>query len=438
MMVPEGKKTALRGIDIPSDEILNNCIHCGLCLATCPTYSLTGLEQSSPRGRIRLIKSVTEGSLSFSRDFIYEMNFCLDCRACETACPAGIKYGSLLESTRAQIYKGKSDGKIRWLTQWFFLNWLIGNQQRLKFFAHLLRGLQRYGLIRYNVSEIKHKVLRHKFYQLQSLIPKISIKFSTNILSERTVPSGQSQYRVLVLTGCIMDVAFSSVNEDTVKLLLRHNCEVIVPRGQGCCGSLHAHNGDLNGARKLAIHNIELFSKFEFDYIIVNSAGCSAFMKEYGEILKNNTLMSKQAKIISNRVKDIVEFLDETGFRPSKKENRFLGKKIAYHDACHSIHVQHISEQPRKLIRSVPGIEYVELHDASWCCGSAGIYNITHYTDSMQILKRKINAIRYASPDVLVTGNPGCLIQIQHGLNQEGLKIELLHTATFLRDACGI
>jgi glycolate oxidase iron-sulfur subunit len=237
-----------------------------------------------------------------------------------------------------------------------------------------------------------------------------------------------------------MDVAFAHVNEDTVQLLLHHGCEVIVPREQQCCGSLQAHNGDIAGARKLAQYNIDLFSRYNFDYIVMNSAGCGAYMKEYGKIFRDDTIFAEKAKAISDRVKDVTEFLDETGFFPvdQKSKSPFYGKKVTYHDACHLVHAQCISEQPRKLIKSITGIEYIELRESTWCCGSAGIYNITHYDDSMQILKRKIDNIKEAGSDILVTGNPGCLIQIQHGLNQRGLQIELLHTATFLRRACGI
>jgi len=237
-----------------------------------------------------------------------------------------------------------------------------------------------------------------------------------------------------------MDIAFAHVNEDTVKLLQYHDCEVIIPKEQQCCGSLQAHNGDIAGALKLAKHNIELFSQYDFDYILMNSAGCGAYMKEYGKLFQHNAILAQKAESLSSRVRDITEFLDETGFHPlvSKNENPFYGKKVAYHDACHLVHAQHISEQPRNLIKSIAGIEYVELRESSWCCGSAGIYNIAHYNDSMQILKRKIDNVTEACPDILVTGNPGCLIQIQHGLKQRKLQVELLHTATFLRRACGI
>jgi glycolate oxidase iron-sulfur subunit len=438
-MRTEGKKAGFTGINIPSDELLNNCIHCGLCLPTCPTYSITGLERSSPRGRIRLIKAVAEGKLSVSKEFIYEMHLCLDCQACESACPAGIKYGSLIETARAQIYQGKHGNTVALYGKRILLSWLFANHLRLKQFARILGLIQSLGIQSFIAKGRKIKLFSKKLYGIISLAPIVSKTFSTDTLAKRTKPSCESRYCVIFLTGCIMDVAFADVNEDTVQLLLHHGCEVIVPREQQCCGSLQAHNGDIVSARKLAQHNIELFSKYDFDYIVMNSAGCGAYMKEYGKIFQDDAVFAEKAISISNKVKDVTEFLDETGFFPvdQKRKNPFYGKKVTYHDACHLVHAQRISEQPRKLIRSIKGIEYIELQESTWCCGSAGFYNITHHNDSMQILKRKIDNIREACPDILVTGNPGCLIQIQQGLKNDGLQVELLHTATFLRRACG-
>jgi glycolate oxidase iron-sulfur subunit len=439
-MMTAGKKTAFTGSDIPSDEFLNNCIHCGLCLPTCPTYSLTGLERSSPRGRIRLIKAVAEGKLPISKEFIYEMNFCLDCQACETACPAGIHYGSLVEAARAQIYQGKYENALVFYCKRILLSWLFASHFRLRQVAKLLRIVQAFGLRSFLDKGRKIKLISRKLHGLQALAPIVSKTFSTDSLFERMLPASNPRYRVIFLTGCIMDIAFANVNEDTVQLLLHHGCEVIIPKEQKCCGSLQAHNGDIAGAKSLARYIIRLFSRHDFDFIVMNSAGCGAYMKEYGNIFENDSTIAEEAKAISRRVKDVSEFLDETGFFPidNVSATPFYGKKVTYHDACHLVHTQHISMQPRKLIKAVKGIQYVELQEANWCCGSAGIFNITHFEDSMKILQRKVDNIKQADPDVLVTGNPGCLIQIQHGLNQEGMKVELLHTATFLRRACGV
>jgi glycolate oxidase iron-sulfur subunit len=437
-MKKAGESTIFRGINIPSDEILNNCIHCGLCLPTCPTYVLTNLERSSPRGRIRLMKSVVEGKLPISREFIYEMEFCLDCQACETACPAGIKYGSLVEAARAQIFEGKYGSKIGWSVKKLLLSWMFARHERVKFLARILRVYQKTGIQTFIEKYGLLKAVSKKLYALQSLAPKISNVFISDILAEMIYPKTKVQYSVIFLTGCIMDVAFSDVNNDTIQLLLQHGCKVIIPKGQRCCGSLQAHNGDSTGARELARHNIELFFQFHPDYLVMNSAGCGAFMKEYGDLFADDPDLNEKALFISKRTRDITEFLLEIGFLNSQKKLslRYAGKRITYHDACHLIHSQKISEQPRELIRSVPGIEFVELPEAAWCCGSAGIYNITHFDSSMQLLRKKIENIRNLNPDIIVTGNPGCMLQLQYGLQKEGLAVELLHTATFLRRAC--
>jgi glycolate oxidase iron-sulfur subunit len=236
-----------------------------------------------------------------------------------------------------------------------------------------------------------------------------------------------------------MDVAFADVNQDTIELLLHHGCEVVIPRKQNCCGSLQAHNGDMIGAREMARRNVLLFAGIGVEAIVMNSAGCGAFMKEYAHVFAEEPGLAQPAQEVSKKTKDVTEFLDAIGFRPAKGgESTFRGKRVTYHDACHLAHTQKITQEPRRLIRSVPETTFVELPESSWCCGSAGIYNVVQYDSAMQLLDRKLSNVRATAPDIIVTGNPGCMLQIQHGLRKEGLAIEILHTATFLRRACGI
>jgi len=297
-------------------------------------------------------------------------------------------------------------------------------------------------------------LLSKKLDAIQPLSPSISQKFSSDELPEVILPVGKPRYRVGFLTGCIMDVAFADVNMDTVRLLLHHGCAVFVPRGQACCGSLQAHHGGLEAAREMARHNIELFDRGDLDFIVLNSAGCGAFMKEYGHVFSDDAEWGPRARRVSSKTKDLTEFLVETGFWPRKlvegseksdhllavdsAATRLSGKRVSYHDACHLVHTQKISTQPRELLKLVPGIEYVELPEASWCCGSAGIYNIVRYDDSMKMLDRKVENIQKIHPDVIVTGNPGCMLQIQHGLRKKGVNVDLMHTATFLWRACDV
>ena len=450
----EATSSAFRGVDIPNYDVLINCMHCGLCLPTCPTYALTGLEKSSPRGRIRLIKAVADGELPVTDGFVREMNFCLDCQACETACPAGVKYGSLVEAAREQIARGGYEGIATRFTKKVVMEWTFMRQGRLKILARFMRLYENTGLKWFLLKTGLLKLFSNKLDAIQPLSPSISKKFSSDQLPEVILPTGKPRFKVGFLTGCIMDVAFADVNMDTVRLLLHHGCAVVVPRGQACCGSLQAHNGGLEAAREMAKHNIRLFDRDDLEYIVLNSAGCGAFMKEYGHVFSDDPEWGPRATRVSNKTKDVTEFLVETGFWPAgfpdgsgKREHleapvsvaaRLKGKRVGYHDACHLVHTQKISAQPRELLKSVPGIEYVELPEASWCCGSAGIYNIVRYDDSMKMLDRKVQNIQLIHPDVIVTGNPGCMLQIQHGLREKGLSIELMHTATFLWRACEV
>jgi len=448
----EAAPSPFQGVDIPSYDVLTNCMHCGLCLPTCPTYALTGLEKSSPRGRIRLIKAVADGDLPITKNFVREMNFCLDCQACETACPAGVKYGSLVEAARAQIFRGGYEGAASNLIKKSMLEWTFLKQDRLKVLARVMRLSERSGLRWFLQKTGALRIISRKLDAIQPLTPSISSEFSSNLLPEIIRPEGKPRYRVGFLTGCIMDVAFADVNLDTINLLLHHDCEVVVPRGQACCGSLQAHNGGMGTARELARRTIELFDRDDLDFIVLNSAGCGAYMKEYGHVFAEDAQWRERAARVSSKVRDLTEFLVETGYWPTKQARSVFslkngdsdrqarrslkGLRVSYHDACHLVHTQKISSQPRELIKAIQGIEYAELPESTWCCGSAGIYNIVHYEDSMKLLDRKIGNIERARPDVIVTGNPGCLLHIQHGLKQKGIDVQLLHTATFLWRAC--
>ncbi|HLF19170.1 MAG TPA: (Fe-S)-binding protein [Bacteroidota bacterium] len=434
--------SAFQGVDIPNYDVITNCMHCGLCLPLCPTYALTGLEKSSPRGRIRLIKAVADGELPITDGFVNEMNFCLDCQACETACPAGVKYGSLVEAARTQIFLGNHESFTSKVLKRVFLRWFFSRHARLKMLAKILRFHDQSGLKRFLEKTGFLKLLAKKLHDVQALSPHISEHFSSDSLPEVISRVPHARYRVGFLTGCIMDVAFTNVNEDTVELLLQHDCEVVVPKGQGCCGSLQAHYGDRQAARQMARRNIEIFDRYSLDYIIMNSAGCGAFMKEYGHLFENETGFAEKAKRISERTLDITEFLAMVGLNVPMSRNSFLsslyGKRISYHDACHLVHTQKVSQQPRALLCSVPGVQFVELPESTWCCGSAGIYNVVRHEDSMKLLDRKVGHVMSIMPDVLVTGNPGCQVQIQYGLEKQGLSTRLMHTATFLRKVCEV
>ena len=423
------------GIDIPSDDVLTNCMHCGLCLPVCPTYAITGREKSSPRGRIRLIKAVAEGTLDITKGFVDEMNFCLDCQACETACPAGVKYGSLVESARNQIRIQRKDSEFALTMKWIFLRNVLSKKYLLNIVSKLIGVYQSSGLETVFKNSFVVKKLFPKLFKLQFLSPRIDGRFFDDIYPEIVFPHNAPKYTVGFLSGCIMNVAFAHVHEDTVKVLLHHDCKVIIPKKQVCCGSLQAHYGDFEVARELAKKNIDEFLKYDLEAIVMNSAGCGALMKEYGHYLHDDVEYSEKAALLSSKVKDITEFIYEIGMKKPSKE---FVHRVSYHDACHLIHSQKISKEPRDLIKSIPGIDFVELNEASWCCGSAGIYNVTQHEDSMNILDRKMNNVKETQAEFLVANNPGCLTQIEYGCSQHNVKTKIVHFATLLRTVYGL
>lgn len=414
-------------IKIP-DELLIQCMHCGMCLPVCPTYNLTLLEKSSPRGRIKLIKEVEDGNLPITDDFVNEMYFCLDCQACQSVCPAGVKYGWLVESARAKIFSFGKDKQA--LVKKLIFRFVFASNSVFKFFARIVRLYQKrlrwliYGLGIYRL--IPKRIIR-----IEELSPEIQNEFSDEILPEVLSPKGKARYKVGFLTGCFMNVMYSKINLDTVEVLLENECEVYIPKKQVCCGSIMAHYGDIEMAKKLARKNIEVFSNYDLDAIVINSAGCGAFMKEYGELFKNDSdeIFREKARHISEITKDVNEFLCEINF---KKPEAWINLKVTYHDACHLAHTQKITSEPRTIIKSIDGIDFVEMDESTWCCGSAGIYNILRYEDSMKILDRKLKNILSTGAEVVLTANPGCHAQIEYGLKKEKVNVKVMHPISLL------
>lgn len=419
---------------LPHDDILQQCIHCGMCLATCPTYDLTKLERSSPRGRIRMIKAVAHKEMELSALFADEMNFCLDCQACETACPAGVKYGRMVEAARVLVDEAGLTPKFQLLIKRFALRKIIASRFWLKFFSRLLWFYQRSGLQKFVRATGLLKVLSKKLPEIEKLSPQIADHFSDSRIKEIELPDGEIKYKTAFHFGCLMNTMFADINLDTIEVLKAAGCKVITPKDQVCCGSLMAHNGDMEFALNLARKNIDSFEKREYDYLISNSAGCGAFMKDYAHLLEDDPVYSEKARIFSSKVKDIMEFLAELKLSVvSKLEPGLEPELVTYHDACHLAHAQKVSVQPREVIKSLPGIKYIELEEASWCCGSAGIYNVVRYEDSIVQLQRKMKNIRNTGANIVLTGNPGCLGQIKHGAEKFDVNVEVLHPVTLIK-----
>lgn len=405
-----------------SDDLLTQCMHCGLCLPVCPTYALTGLEKNSPRGRIRLMKSVMNDSLPMTAAFMNEMYFCLDCQACQTACPAGVKYGELVESARAIV-----EQKKRFPLKNFIIRNFVERRKILQALTVCIRFVQDSFLEKTILWFLKKSF--HSLFGRLKLMPRVSSEPAFETIPEISEPRGDVRGTVAVLTGCVMDVFYADVNRDTVDVLLMNSWRTVIPQDQVCCGSLGGHNGDAEYSKGLAKKNIDAFEKYDADYYVINSAGCCAFMKRYGELLSDDPEYSERSRRFSKKVKDFSEFIYITGF---KKPRHGIDKPTVYHEPCHLIHTQKISNEPRSIIGEVAGDNFRELDEATWCCGSAGIYNVLRFEDASKLLDRKIDNIKKSGASLVVTGNPGCLAQIESGVKKEGLDIEVLHPATLL------
>jgi glycolate oxidase iron-sulfur subunit len=429
--LPSPPRSHLRNLDY---SVVQQCMHCGLCLPTCPTYDATKLERNSPRGRIALMRSIADGNLEPTKGFADEMYFCLGCLACMTACPAGVNYAELFEHARAEAEEsGVLKSPQRSLIRNFTLRWLFMDLNRLQLAGLFLRLYQQLGF----QSLIRRcgilKLLPQRLRELESMTPQIQDRFSADLISPVTAPLGLKKYRVALLTGCAQDLIFSDVNRDTAEVLARNGCEVITPPQQHCCGSLHAHNGEWTLAQILARKQIDQFPPEQFDAIITNAAGCGSHLKHFAKLLRDDPAYLSRAHLWDQKVKDIHEWLVEIGITPPPANTP--EQSVTYHEACHLCHGQKITAQPRQLLRSIPNLKLVELPESAWCCGSAGIYNLIQPEMANDLLNRKVTHIKTTRAHIVATGNPGCLLQIQNGLRQAPLPIRVVHPVTLLAEA---
>jgi glycolate oxidase iron-sulfur subunit len=409
-------------------------MHCGLCLPTCPTYDATKLERNSPRGRIALMRAIADDRLEPSRLFADEMYFCLGCLACMTACPAGVNYAELFEHARAEAEgSGVLNSPKRNLIRYFTLRWLFMDLSRLQLAGAVLRLYQQLGLQKLVRASGLLKLLPKRLQELEAMTPEIRPAISSDLISAVTAPIGEKKYRVAMLTGCVQDLMFSDVNLDTVEVLARNGCEVITPADQHCCGSLHAHNGEWETAQLLARKQIQQFPPEQFDAIITNAGGCGSHLKHFSHLLKDDPLLSERAKLWDTKVKDIHEWLCEIGIKPPAISAP--PQMVTYHESCHLCHGQKITTQPRQVLRAIPNLKLIELGESSWCCGSAGIYNLVQPEMAGDLLRRKMKHIRATEAPIVATGNPGCLAQLISGARAEGICLRVVHPVTLLAEA---
>ena len=416
-------------------SVVQQCMHCGLCLPTCPTYDATKVERNSPRGRIALMRSIADGKLEATKAFADEMYFCLGCLACMTACPAGVNYAELFEHARAEAEQsGVLDSPKRDAIRGFTLRWLFMDLNRLQLVGHVLRLYQQLGLQAFIRRSGIMKLMPKRLREMEAMTPTVQDKFSADLIAPVTPPAGTKKYRVAMLIGCAQDLIFSDVNRDTVEVLARNDCEVITPSEQNCCGSLHAHNGEWELAQRLARRNIDQFPPEQFDAIITNAGGCGSHLKHYAKLLEGDVAYEARAHEWDRKVKDIHEWLAQIGIK-APASNGAAEQVVTYHESCHLCHGQKIVNQPRQMLKAIPGVKLVELFESNWCCGSAGIYNITQPEMAGELLERKMKHIRTTKCEVVATGNPGCLLQIVNGAKQEGLPLRVAHPVTLLAEA---
>ena len=411
----------IAALDIPE---LYRCVHCGLCLNQCPTYRVLRLEPESPRGRIHLVKAAADGRLTLNENFQEHLYLCLLCRACETACPSGVQYGRIAEAAREEL--GPPGSKLARRILNLVFTRLLPYPRRLRLVATLLRFYQRSGLAR-----LIQPLLPPKLQRMSAMLPEIPRQFFT--APRASLPAtGQHRATVGFLNGCVMPILFGNINEATVRVLQRNGCAVVIPEKQICCGALNTHNGETVAAKKMARQNIDAFLDAGVDAVIVNAAGCGAAMKEYGHLLRDDPQYAAKADRFSSLVKDAGEFLVSIGL---------IGKlgavpmTVTYQDPCHLAHGQRVRSQPRDLLRAIPQLKLVEMAGSDRCCGSAGIYNITHPEMSQQLLKEKMQSIADTGLNGVVAPNPGCMLQLRFGAQQYGPKVAVYHLMDLIERA---
>src|SRR5467141_5036160 len=422
-----GHVSGFSGADKPSYDDYARCVHCGLCLNNCPTYKLWGLEADSPRGRIRQMVLVDQGRLPLGETFVKHIDQCLDCRACETACPSGVEYGKLVEAARAQIEQNYRRPFFSRLARDFVFRRLLPYPDRIAIVARVLRIYQRSGM--QSLARATGILYLLGLAERERLLPPIDRKFFFSQLG-RTFPAvGPRRARVALFAGCIAQVSFSALHNATIRVLTANGCEVVVPAGQLCCGALAAHAGVRDAARELARKNLSVFLRKDFDAIITNAAGCGSALKEYHHLFSQSEEEHSQACEFAAKTRDVTEFLAALGLTARLKP---LPIRVTYQDSCHLLHGQKIREAPRALLHAIPNLDFVELPYSEICCGSAGVYNITQTETSLELLAEKMRHAQSTRAQTIVTANPGCLLQLRAGAAIHRTSQEVLHVVELL------
>jgi glycolate oxidase iron-sulfur subunit len=419
------------GEDVPEPDLLRACVHCGMCLSSCPTYRITGQEMSSPRGRLWMMGAVATNRLKLLDPvFDEQMYQCLNCRACEAVCPSGVHYGPLVEASRAQLEQHRSRPFWQRALRSVTLGWLFADDRRMRRLAAGLRLYQRSGAAAMLQRSGFLRVLGLE--EMEAMLPPVA---------QRPLVPGQERWsavdgdrEVQLFNGCVMGTAFADTNRAAARVIARNGASVDVPVGQQCCGALQVHSGMMEQARRLARANIDAFEAAGSPTVVVTAAGCGAALKEYGYLLKDDPAYAIRAEQFSSRVADTTEYLAQ---HPLRQPTHRVERTVTYQDPCHLAHAQRIVEQPRSLLRSIPGLRVIEMRESSLCCGSAGIYNLIRREMAEALGDRKArHAIATGAVEV-VTANPGCYLQVASSLRRQGAKMRVRHIADLLDEAYG-
>ncbi len=406
-------------------QALAQCVHCGFCLEQCPTYVRLGLEMHSPRGRIHLIDALRAGRVSATPSLLESLDLCLQCRACETACPSGVRFGAIMESSRALVVE--RGAPLSWRARNLTLRWALGSPARLRTVFGALRLYQRSGVQSLVRGTRLAKLLPRSLASAEASLPPLPRSSFSPPARDQARRDVNARRTVALLTGCVMPHLYPRVHEATVRVLRRLGFEIVPPPGQTCCGALSLHAGDAAFARRLARQTIDAFEGA--DVVIVNAAGCGAAMKEYGDLLAGDPDYAQRAKAFSVRVRDVLEFVAGLPFAERLGE---VSAVVTYQDSCHLTHAQGVREAPRRILRAIPGLELREMQASDRCCGSAGLYSIAQPSLALRILDDKMADVAATGADVIATANPGCMMQLELGLRRSGARGEVVHLIELL------
>lgn len=417
--------------DPPRPDLISACVHCGFCLTTCPSYRVIGKENDSPRGRIYLMDAINKGEAPLSPASIAHFDSCLGCLACTTACPSGVQYDQLIAAVRPQVQRNHSRSLPEQLLRGLIFS-LFPYPDRLRFLLPPLGLYQKLGLSKLIQGTGLLRRVSPNLAAMESLLPPVTAQCFQDNLPDVVPAKGVKRFRVGMILGCVQRIFFSGVNEATARVLAANGCEVLIPKEQGCCSALPAHQGETAQAQALARRMIDTFAQAQVDYVIINAAGCGHTLKEYDHILKDDPVYRERAKAFSAQVRDVQEFFVEVGMTADLHPLTAEPLTLVYQDACHLLHGQKISAQPRQVLRQIPGVEIREPMDAALCCGSAGVYNMLQPQVAEELGQMKVTNLLNTGATLIASSNPGCSLQIQHHMAIQGRQVPLMHPMQLL------